>query len=106
MGEMAIIMICVSIASSAITALCTTIVTKRFVDVAIRKRILHLETEVEGLDEKLLRRTQRENSAKQHLKNQETETLESEALSRVNSRLESPKQPLKSTRGLHQGFYK
>lgn len=91
---------------SAISGAISAYVTTRFVRATERRRLIDLETEVEALDGKLSRRTQRENSEKAQNKLKETSSIEEEALQRVNSRLESSTPSAKHTPGLHQGFYR
>lgn len=94
--------------SSSICGALASVVTTLFVKTGDRRRILNLETEVEAIDAKISRRTQRENLEKAHVKKQDTDSIEAEALQRVNNRIESPTSPGpgKNFPGLHQGFYK
>ena len=106
MGEQWLLTIVLIGLLSAISGSISAFVTTRFVRATERRRLIDLETEVEAIDRKISRRTQRENAEKAGEKLKATASVEEEALQRVNNRLDSPAQVPKHTPGLHQGFYR
>lgn len=106
MDNALVIVILTSISGSMIFGAISTLITIRISTALDRARLQDIEANVEALDSKVMRRTQRENSEKAQQGKQKEDDLMDWALQNNSQAANIQPAPTRQTKGLHPGFRK